>query len=131
MVTPTYPYEETYETRLPTPEPTDVNHEDQSDHEDHEEHTGYEDPVDHEDHTDHEVGHEDHFNHEDEEEIFNPYSEEVPLLHTGAISGTPGVEFPDYQDIPVSSFNCTGHESLPGFYADLETGCQVNMVIMY
>ncbi|GIX95571.1 chitin-binding type-2 domain-containing protein [Caerostris extrusa] len=42
-----------------------------------------------------------------------------------SIRGTPGVNFPDYEDIPSTSFTCSDKEYLPGFYADMETGCQV------
>lgn len=47
-----------------------------------------------------------------------------PLL-VGSIRGTPGVHFPDYTDIPITSFSCSSEAYIPGFYADLETGCQV------
>ncbi|GFQ99663.1 chitin-binding type-2 domain-containing protein [Trichonephila clavata] len=47
-----------------------------------------------------------------------------PPLQAGLIRGIPGIDFPDYCDIPISSFSCAD-KRIPGFYADLETGCQV------
>lgn len=45
--------------------------------------------------------------------------------HIGTIRGIPGVNFPNYTDIPVTSFSCSSKAYIPGFYADLETECQV------
>ncbi|XP_055936954.1 uncharacterized protein LOC129966540 [Argiope bruennichi] len=39
--------------------------------------------------------------------------------------GIPGVNFPDYEDIPSTPFTCFDKQYLPGFYADMDTGCQV------
>ncbi|XP_066251106.1 uncharacterized protein [Euwallacea similis] len=39
------------------------------------------------------------------------------------VEGRPGTDFPVYSYIPKTSFSCKGIES--GYYADLETGCQV------
>lgn len=73
-------------------------------------------------------GHSWYGDHENPEHHEGFYTEEdVPVMHAGEVSGTPGVEFPDYKDIPASSFNCTEYASLPGFYADMETGCQVTI----
>lgn len=41
--------------------------------------------------------------------------------------GTPGVDFPIYSYIPRTSFSCKGIES--GYYADLDTDCQVKNVL--
>ncbi|GFQ99661.1 chitin-binding type-2 domain-containing protein [Trichonephila clavata] len=46
-------------------------------------------------------------------------------IQIGSIVGVPGENFPDYYDIPITSFTCTDKKRIPGFYADLETGCQV------
>ncbi|GFS48601.1 chitin-binding type-2 domain-containing protein [Trichonephila inaurata madagascariensis] len=46
-------------------------------------------------------------------------------IQIGSIVGVPGEDFPDYYDIPITSFTCTNKKRIPGFYADLETGCQV------
>ncbi|GIX85165.1 chitin-binding type-2 domain-containing protein [Caerostris darwini] len=42
----------------------------------------------------------------------------------GSIKGIPGIHFPNYKEIPITSFDCHGR-NIPGFYADVETGCQV------
>ncbi|GFS48603.1 chitin-binding type-2 domain-containing protein [Trichonephila inaurata madagascariensis] len=47
-----------------------------------------------------------------------------PPLQAGSIRGIPGEDFPDYCDIPITTFSCAD-KRIPGFYADLETGCQV------
>ncbi|PRD34425.1 UNVERIFIED_CONTAM: hypothetical protein NCL1_14660 [Trichonephila clavipes] len=47
-----------------------------------------------------------------------------PPLQAGSIRGIPGEDFPDYCDIPITTFSCVD-KRIPGFYADLETGCQV------
>ncbi|XP_066141759.1 mucin-6-like [Euwallacea fornicatus] len=39
------------------------------------------------------------------------------------VEGRPGTDFPVYSYIPKTSFSCKGIEN--GYYADLETGCQV------
>ncbi|GFS85163.1 chitin-binding type-2 domain-containing protein [Nephila pilipes] len=43
----------------------------------------------------------------------------------GSVRGIPGEHYPNYSEIPVTSFTCSDKEYIPGFYADLETGCQV------
>lgn len=43
----------------------------------------------------------------------------------GSLRGTPGVHYPNYTEIPITSFSCVGKKYIPGFYADLETRCQV------
>ena len=51
-----------------------------------------------------------------------------------SIPGTPGTDFPVFNSIPVTRFNClhanggSGGPVRPaGFYADIETQCQVRM----
>ncbi|GFS85170.1 chitin-binding type-2 domain-containing protein [Nephila pilipes] len=46
-------------------------------------------------------------------------------IQVGSIRGIPGEDFPDYIDIPMTFFSCAGRKRIPGFYADLDTGCQV------
>ncbi|KAG8184390.1 hypothetical protein JTE90_004562 [Oedothorax gibbosus] len=141
LVTPTYPSVEEYTLVKDGKKPS--NHPEHQDHGGHEDHWVYEDHDDHrnqedygypeghswyEDHgnPDDHSWYDDHGNPEDQGGFYDHYKEEdVPVMHTGEISGTPGVEFPDYKDIPASSFNCTEYASVPGFYADMETGCQV------
>ncbi|GIX85156.1 hypothetical protein CDAR_100221 [Caerostris darwini] len=67
------------------------------------------------------------YNHD--EPSFDSMSNEEDYSNTeerGSIRGIPGVNFPDYEDIPSTSFTCYDKEYLPGFYADMETGCQTN-----
>ncbi|GIX95575.1 uncharacterized protein CEXT_255321 [Caerostris extrusa] len=46
-----------------------------------------------------------------------------PLTRTSA-KGIPGEHYPNYKEIPDTGFSCVG-KRIPGFYADLQTGCQV------
>ncbi|CAL1267546.1 unnamed protein product [Larinioides sclopetarius] len=39
-------------------------------------------------------------------------------------SGIAGIDYPNFCDIPKTSFSCEG-KRIPGIYADYETGCQV------
>ena len=41
------------------------------------------------------------------------------------IPGVPWKDYPVYTEIPHTSFSCS-YTNYPGFYADVETGCQVN-----
>lgn len=40
------------------------------------------------------------------------------------VPGVPGIDYPLYAEIPLTTFDCRTTE-YPGFYADLEAGCQV------
>lgn len=40
------------------------------------------------------------------------------------VTGQPGVDFPALTTIPATSFSCRGLKG--GYYADLETNCQVS-----
>jgi len=47
--------------------------------------------------------------------------------HRGYFSGIPGIPWKDYplfSSVPHTSFKC-GYTQFPGFYADIEAGCQV------
>ena len=44
-----------------------------------------------------------------------------------AIPGSPGVDYPTFAFLPKTGFECLEHTSTPGFYADVETKCQVNI----
>ncbi|CAL1267549.1 unnamed protein product [Larinioides sclopetarius] len=59
-----------------------------------------------------------------EEEITAEPEPGHPIL-VGSIRGIPGIHFPNYTEIPITSFSCSDKTLIPGFYADLETGCQV------
>ncbi|XP_015930192.1 uncharacterized transmembrane protein DDB_G0289901 [Parasteatoda tepidariorum] len=41
-----------------------------------------------------------------------------------SIPGTPGVDYPNYNTIPTTGFDCKQHEN-PGYYGDVEAQCQV------
>ncbi|KAG8178298.1 hypothetical protein JTE90_026269 [Oedothorax gibbosus] len=41
------------------------------------------------------------------------------------IRGVPGIDYPNYQTIPHTSFRCSEQKLIPGLYADPETGCQM------
>lgn len=41
-----------------------------------------------------------------------------------SIPGNPGADYPTYEEIPTTNFDCRDMNS-PGYYADMETGCQV------
>ncbi|XP_035206242.1 uncharacterized protein LOC118181264 [Stegodyphus dumicola] len=46
-------------------------------------------------------------------------------IQVGSVLEIPGLHFPNYKDIPLTSFSCSDKPYIPGYYADLETGCQV------
>lgn len=50
-------------------------------------------------------------------------SDAEPALY-GSVSGSPGVDFPNYATIPKTSFTCADKTFDFGFYADEETQCQ-------
>jgi hypothetical protein len=43
------------------------------------------------------------------------------------IPGIPWIDYPLYHEIPQTSFSCEHVPALPGMYANVETGCQVNI----
>lgn len=43
------------------------------------------------------------------------------------IPGIPGIDFPLYHSVPPTSFSCAHVPVIPGMYANVETGCQVNL----
>ncbi|KAG8184388.1 hypothetical protein JTE90_004560 [Oedothorax gibbosus] len=49
---------------------------------------------------------------------------DVPV-QVGSVRGIPGEHYPNYSEVPLTSFSCSDKMYIPGFYADLETGCQV------
>lgn len=42
------------------------------------------------------------------------------------IPGVPGVDYPIYHSVPHTNFDCGHVPAVPGMYANVETGCQVN-----
>jgi len=68
-----------------------------------------------------------HFDHQNNQYHSPPPSSAGDDYHQidGAVKGTPGVDFPILQSIPDDlKFDCEIQES-PGYYADLDTRCQV------
>ncbi|GFY49855.1 chitin-binding type-2 domain-containing protein [Trichonephila inaurata madagascariensis] len=51
--------------------------------------------------------------------------EYYPPGDLSAIPGNPGVDYPVYSHLPETGFKCLAHTSTPGFYADVETKCQM------
>ena len=45
----------------------------------------------------------------------------------GSIPGVPGRDYPILDHVPLTAFYCSGKP--PGYYADVETACQVNILI--
>lgn len=60
------------------------------------------------------------------EDIIAEEEDRSSPIWTGSLRAIPGEHFPNYTDIPITSFSCSDKEHIPGFYADLETGCQVS-----
>ncbi|KAG8193857.1 hypothetical protein JTE90_011418 [Oedothorax gibbosus] len=61
------------------------------------------------------------------------YSENLHLYHEpevyhedfSAIPGLPGIDYPTLSQMPHTGFKCLMHTATPGFYADVETKCQM------
>lgn len=62
----------------------------------------------------------------EETEIMAEDEPEVKIPQVGSMRGIPGVHYPNYTEIPITSFTCADKKYVPGFYADLETACQVS-----
>lgn len=43
--------------------------------------------------------------------------------------GVPGHDYPLYHSVPKTSFSCDHVPHRPGMYANVETGCQVNVLL--
>lgn len=48
----------------------------------------------------------------------------VAMMYKSEIPGMPHKDYPIYADIPNTQFRCAHHSNV-GYYADVETGCQV------
>ncbi|KAM7362417.1 uncharacterized protein ACRADG_013117 isoform 2-T4 [Cochliomyia hominivorax] len=48
----------------------------------------------------------------------------VPNKHPGPSTGRPGIDYPNYAEIPQTSFDCS-EQRYKGFFGDPETNCQV------
>lgn len=49
------------------------------------------------------------------------------LVYYQGQDGSPGIDFPIHSHIPRTTFSCKGIDS--GYYADLDTDCQVHILI--
>jgi len=47
------------------------------------------------------------------------------------IPGIPGIDYPIYHTVPSTSFSCAHVPIVPGMYANVETGCQVHVDILF
>lgn len=47
------------------------------------------------------------------------------------IPGIPGIDYPIYHKVPQTSFSCAHVPIVPGMYANVETGCQVNVYFTF
>lgn len=59
----------------------------------------------------------------------DPDIDEVDLENYQGVLGRPGVDFPVLTGIPKTNFNCQEYGN--GYFADLETDCQVNCYIYF
>jgi hypothetical protein len=48
----------------------------------------------------------------------------LPEDESGAIPGRAGIDYPIFDKVPLTSFQCTDQQ-FPGYYADTEAQCQV------
>lgn len=55
----------------------------------------------------------------------------VKIPQVGSMRGIPGVHYPNYTEIPITSFTCADKKYVPGFYADPETACQVSKTCVF
>lgn len=53
------------------------------------------------------------------------------IPQVGSMRGIPGVHYPNYTEIPITSFTCADKKYVPGFYADPETACQVSKTFLF
>ena len=47
------------------------------------------------------------------------------------VPGQPGVDYPIFHSVPPTNFHCGNVPAVPGIYANVETGCQVNINYIY
>ncbi|XP_058979411.1 proteoglycan 4-like [Musca domestica] len=53
-----------------------------------------------------------------------PVAANTPNKHPGPSTGRPGIDYPNYAEIPQTSFDCS-QQRYKGFFGDPETNCQV------
>ncbi|XP_039150877.1 uncharacterized protein LOC6727554 isoform X3 [Drosophila simulans] len=84
-------------------------------------------PQHHEEHKsnsqdyDYNTGSEEEHHSQSEEAVARPKG---PNKHPGPSTGRPGIDYPNYAEIPQTSFECT-KQRYKGFFGDPETNCQV------
>lgn len=59
-----------------------------------------------------------------QDSVKNNENESSDYPDSNTIPGEPGVDYPTYDKIPRTTFTCSGKVD-SGYYADLETDCQV------
>lgn len=59
----------------------------------------------------------------------DPDVDEVDLENYQGVLGRPGVDFPVLTGIPKTNFSCKEYGN--GYFADLETDCQVCLIFLY
>lgn len=64
------------------------------------------------------------FSNDYDEEDNNNGDEDDNDMGEANVPGVPGIDYPVFGNIPDTSFECS-KQQYPGFYADMETGCQV------
>lgn len=66
---------------------------------------------------------------------YGPYGKQLASEEEGQdfskIPGQAGVDYPLYHSVPETRFSCGSVPFLPGIYANVETGCQVNTNFRY
>ncbi|XP_032578954.1 chromatin modification-related protein eaf-1 isoform X2 [Drosophila sechellia] len=70
---------------------------------------------------DYNTGSEEEHHSQSEEAVARPKG---PNKHPGPSTGRPGIDYPNYAEIPQTSFECT-KQRYKGFFGDPETNCQV------
>ncbi|XP_039231297.1 uncharacterized protein LOC26536038 isoform X2 [Drosophila yakuba] len=84
-------------------------------------------PQHHEEHTsssqdyDYSTGSEEEHHSQSDKAVARPKG---PNKHPGPSTGRPGIDYPNYAEIPQTSFECT-KQRYKGFFGDPETNCQV------
>ncbi|XP_061397975.1 dual specificity protein kinase splA [Musca vetustissima] len=73
---------------------------------------------------DYATGSEEHEHGHGDEHLSAPIAAITPNKHPGPSTGRPGIDYPNYAEIPQTSFDCS-QQRYKGFFGDPETNCQV------
>ncbi|XP_032578955.1 chromatin modification-related protein eaf-1 isoform X3 [Drosophila sechellia] len=84
-------------------------------------HTHHEEHKSNSQDYDYNTGSEEEHHSQSEEAVARPKG---PNKHPGPSTGRPGIDYPNYAEIPQTSFECT-KQRYKGFFGDPETNCQV------